>query len=321
MPYLPLDLDAKRKLEGIERGLGLPRHAMVGGAMDLYESVWRAKGEGKPAEVASVVDGLTLDAAFGPDPRIREAMVAREFLEPVEQGWRVRGAAKWLFGMEGKSRGGKAASGNLNRGNQPGKSRVPAGRPTPPSPAQPGPLPEDTSRLIPGSNTQHPNNPASQHPLSFSGSAVADPVAAMGGLPGLEHLATAGRRVEDKPTRNKGEKTPDPRHHPLKLRLVAVFAELRQGAKYDFTSRDAKDLTKLLGKGPDDEVEARWRRGLMGAFRRECHTLADLVARWNSLATEDTGPPGKVVDIRKSPVRAEDVPRESFAQVGRDNGF
>lgn len=106
MPYLPVDLDAKRLAEGIERALCLPRFAVVGGLLELWEGVWRQKSD--------VVDGLTLWAAFGPDERLRDALVAREFIEPTGDGkYRVRGAAKWLFGMEGRSRGGKAARRNL----------------------------------------------------------------------------------------------------------------------------------------------------------------------------------------------------------------
>jgi hypothetical protein len=106
VPYLPLDLDAKRLLEAIERGLSLPRHNMVGGAMELWEAVWRQK--------SALVDCITLWAAFGPDERITPALVSRGFLEPTGDGkFRVCGAEQWLFGMKGKSRGGHAAKGNL----------------------------------------------------------------------------------------------------------------------------------------------------------------------------------------------------------------
>lgn len=150
MPYLPVDLDAKRKAHGIERALGLPRHTVAGGLTDLWEVVWRDKTD--------VVDDLTLDEAFGPDPRIRSAVVARGFLEPVESGHRVRGAAKWLFGLEGKSRGGKAAKAHLvpgpklksAEGPETGSSASAEGKPEP-SPSPPFGSP---SALTP--STQHP---------------------------------------------------------------------------------------------------------------------------------------------------------------------
>jgi hypothetical protein len=164
MPYLPVDLDGKRKAEEIERALGLPRLSIVGGLVDLWEAVWRAKSSGSAPEVAAVVDDLAIGSAFGQDTRIRPALVARGFLEPVEKGWRVRGAAKWLFGLEGKKRGGQASKGNLKQGSKAGGSAGSiAGDPKPPSPAMPGPMPggipEDRSRLDP--RLLHP---ATQHP-------------------------------------------------------------------------------------------------------------------------------------------------------------
>jgi hypothetical protein len=161
-------------------------------------------------------------------------------------------------------------------------------------------------------------------PVPFSaGSAVApppDPVAAFGGTPIQQVLDGAqpekrSGKIRGKLRRRKDDSPPNPRHHPLKLKLVAVYAEERGGAAYDFTGLDAKKLSELLGKGSDEEIEARWRRGLRTEFKGRCDSLLDLVKNWNALAGSPS-PPGRVVDLRKAPVRAEDVPRESFAQTG-----
>ncbi len=151
-----------------------------------------------------------------------------------------------------------------------------------------------------------------------------NPVQAMGALVveavNAALATTPPARNSNKP-RKQRDTTPNPRHAPMVARLVATFLEVR-GVAYAFTPRDAKALATLLGVGDDDEIDRRWRRGLHGQFRERCDTLSDLFQRWNALTgNAQQGPPGRPVDIRKSPVRAEDVPRESFAEVGREHGF
>lgn len=201
MPYLPLDLDAKRKLEAIERGLGLPRHTMVGGTMELWEGAWRSWMGGAAIGVADVADELAMTSAFGSDSRVCPALVSRGFLEAVPGGWRIRGAAKWLFGLEGKSRGGKTAKGNLKQGSQPGTQPGNQESEKADFPAKPGPKPEDTSRLDP--RLLHPA-PSTQHPKEEKREAPPplNPVVAVGGLR-VESVAAGavpGRRIEDRPT-------------------------------------------------------------------------------------------------------------------------
>lgn len=321
MPYLPLDVDAKRKLEAIERGLCLPRHTMVGGAMDLYESVWRAKAEGKPPEVAAVVDELALGAAFGPDLRIREAMVSREFLEPVDRGWRVRGAAKWLFGLEGKSRGGKAAKGNLKRGSQPGALPGNPETSRPDSPAQPGPMPEDGSRqearlLHPA--TQQPSNPS----FSSAGNPQMDGVRAVGALdlPGIVEAAKADRRKAGRPM--TGE-PPDDAYKQLVADLFAAFRAER-GSDPEPKPRDWKALKQLRErtKQGDREIVVRFGRGLRAQFKQRADNFWDLNEKWDALAGTD--PPkqaGGARDVSRGMVRAQDVDASAFEKTGTVNGF
>lgn len=156
MPHLPIDVDGMRKLETIARGLALDARLLIGGAVLLWDGVWRTKQD--------VADGLTLDACFGPCPKLRAALISRGFLEQVgDDSFRVRGAARWLFGMGGRSRGGQAAKGNLRRGNQPGSAGKPAEDVPGSFPGEPGAQPGALPGSIPGSapallpNTQHPN--------------------------------------------------------------------------------------------------------------------------------------------------------------------
>lgn len=294
MPYLPLDLDAKRLLEAIERGLSLPRHNMVGGAMELWEAVWRQK--------SALVDCITLWAAFGPDERITPALVSRGFLEPTGDGkFRVCGAEQWLFGMKGKSRGGHAAKGNLIPGAKHKKKAKP-------------------ETVLPRDSAERTDPPLQ----ILSASAESLPRPPLGTLSALSPSIPASQQASKDfagkpPEKGKPEKVPDPRHHPLKLRLVAIFAELRSGAGYDFTGRDGKEITALLAKGTDEEIERRWRRGLVGTYERTCHTFGDLASRWNKLATDAPDPPRRAGNARF--FAAQDTDQTKLAKVGIAHDF
>lgn len=172
-----------------------------------------------------------------------------------------------------------------------------------------------------------PNPPSDKSPIADEAGASPpmDGVRAVGALdlPAIAAAAEPGRRAEDAPApKAKKEKPPkatDPRHAPLIARLTATYQELR-GAKYGFSSLDAKLVQKLIPWGTDDEIDARWRRGLQGAFKERCDSLRDLTNRWNAL-TGATGMAPRVVNLRKAPVAAEDIDRKHFAETGREHGF
>lgn len=254
MPYLPVDLDAKRKAHGIERALGLPRHAVAGGLTDLWEVVWRDKSD--------VVDDLTLDEAFGPDARIRAALVAREFLEPVEGGHRVRGAAKWLFGLEGKSRGGKAATVNLLRGPKPKEAEATKTH----SPASAGEEPK-TSRTQPPADTPA-LTPNTQHPA-----------------PNKPKKAFKNIAGEQPPAERAEEKI---RLKVLTELLVADYAVIRHGDSYLHQGeKDTLALKRIIATESDNEkIRGRWRYGLRQKHGEwlAINTLAQLGHKFNDLA-------------------------------------
>ncbi len=105
MPYLPVDLDAKRKMGLVARAVGVSPGEVLWGLLELWEHVWRTK--------ADVVTTLYLSGCLGPRMDLHAALVDAGFLERVGDAYRVKGASKWLFGAEGTSRGGHAAKGNL----------------------------------------------------------------------------------------------------------------------------------------------------------------------------------------------------------------
>lgn len=275
MPYLPLDLDAKHIAHGIERALGLPHTRIVGGLMDMWEVVWRNKKD--------VIDGLALSGCFGLDERIPAALVAREFLEPVDGGYRVRGAAKWLFGMEGKSRGGHAAKANLVPGAKQKSAEKPKEVLSASAEAQPRPPLGALSALS-------PSIPASQHP------APSIPI----DEPAQETApakVTRRRRASAAP-----KKEPNPRHGPLMKRLKAVFLEVK-GVEYDADGADSAAVTKLCKRTEsDDEVERRWRRALTTRGHPGTSSLVTFNARWNELG----GQQATLLDVTRGVARADD---------------
>ncbi len=171
-----------------------------------------------------------------------------------------------------------------------------------------------------------PNPPCRAEPVlpEIANAIPMDGIRAAGALelPGIVAAAEQGRRLEDAPAprekKPKAEKPPNPRHAPLVARLCDIFASTK-GTPYAFNGRDAKAVQGLLGMGTDDEIAARWLRGLNGQFKERVDSIWELAEKWNALAA--TGPPTRVTNIRKSPVGAEDIDRKLFAETGRENGF
>lgn len=287
MPYLPLDLDAKRKLEAIERGLGLPRHTMVGGAMDMWETVWRQK--------SAEVDNITLWAAFGPDDRIVPALVSRGFLDPIVEGkFRVCGAPEWLFGMKGKSRGGHAAKGNLIPGARHKKKAartkevgVSAEKPDRPETVLSASAESQPRPLLGSFSALSPNNPTTQQ--------------------ASKDLAGADAPPDETST-----------YKALCAALFASFKRLR-GKDPEPSPRDWKSLQQLRIRtrlGPE-EIVSRWERGLQAQFKQRVDTFTDLNEKWDSLASGD--PPKRAGNARF--VNAQDSDPNAFAKTGTLNDF
>jgi hypothetical protein len=142
MPYLPFDLDAKQRAALIARGLGMDPRMLNGGLLDLWDHVWRTKQD--------VVSELYLVGCVGTDQRLPSALIEGGFLEAAPNGFRVRGAKKWLFAMEAKTRAGKVRAAGAQRDES---GRLSS---TQPAPSQ--------HVLVPPSSTQPALTPSIQHP-------------------------------------------------------------------------------------------------------------------------------------------------------------
>lgn len=100
MPYLAFDLDAKKRVPQVARAAGVQPCEVGWGLLDLWEHVWSSKNDS--------VGEMLLDGFFGPNQRIREALVAFGFLESKGDGsYRVRGADRYSRISGVRSEGGK----------------------------------------------------------------------------------------------------------------------------------------------------------------------------------------------------------------------
>ncbi len=106
MPYIAFELDALKHVPDAARSAGLPEADLAYGLLRLWNYCWSKKTDH--------VSAAHLTGFFGGDPtRVASAMGAFDFLEADLEGFRVRGAARYLRISEGRSKGGKAASKNL----------------------------------------------------------------------------------------------------------------------------------------------------------------------------------------------------------------
>lgn len=134
MSYLAFDLDALKLVPDAARSAGLDEAVLGYGLVRLWSFCWTTRTEFvKPAHVRGF---------FGGDvDRVLEALVAFEFVAIADQGYRVRGADKYLRINQAQKGAGKAQAGNLRRGK--GSSGGAGDTPPEPKP-KPGPQPDPT---------------------------------------------------------------------------------------------------------------------------------------------------------------------------------
>ena len=149
--YIAVDLDALKRVPLVAAAARLRPESVTHGLVSLWQWCW-----GEKVEHVTLVH---LAGFFKGRPRrTADALEAFRFLEASAKPgeWRVRGVDRYLRIQEARSRGGKAASGNLKRGKT---------KPAPVSPAAPAPAgsqPEVSreqagteSPAPPGSFTEH----------------------------------------------------------------------------------------------------------------------------------------------------------------------
>jgi len=247
MPYLQYDVDAKKQVPRVARSAGMSAAEVGWGLLELWEHAWTADTD--------VVGEVVLTGCIGPSEQLRTALVAFGFLERLEDGqWRVKGTDRYSRADEARSRGGKAAAGNL----------------------------------VPGA--RHKAKPKSDSLGCLSATAESQPRASRENV-SAAHRVNREPRTENQVTTTPP--TPSAQMpHPLPLveRVAEVF-RVERGSDYSPTFADEKAGRALLAKGPEDEVLRRWAIGLRARYPA-CNGLPDLMRNWNAYAAEAVnGPP------------------------------
>jgi hypothetical protein len=247
MPYLQYDVDAKKQVPKVARSAGMSTAEVGWGLLELWEHAWTADTD--------VVGEVVLTGCIGPSEQLRTALVAFGFLERLEDGqWRIKGTDRYSKADEARSRGGKAAAGNL----------------------------------IPGA--RHKAKPRTESLGSPSAAAESQPRASRENVSAAHRVnrepRTENRETTTPPTPSKQM----PHRTPLVERVAEVF-KAERGADYSPSFADEQAGRALLGKGPEDEVLRRWGIGLRARYPA-CNGLPDLLRNWNAYATEAAnGPP------------------------------
>lgn len=249
--YIAVELDALNKAPGVARAARCAEDVVIGGLVRLWAYAFREKR----AELSS----LEVRGCFDTEADVVPALTAFGFLEPQGEVLRVRGAERYLRIAEARSKGGKAASGNLKRGHR-RPSRQPA-----------------ASRGAAGASAG--NQPEVQPGVS-SGSAPALTPTTDDRLPTTESTAGVGR------------KPPTP---PASRETDGVLDDFASAGFGKYQWQGAKDGTAwalLRAHSTVEEIRSRWRRGLANAkadrFPRVA-TVAELHQHWNRLAVDAAG--------------------------------
>jgi hypothetical protein len=249
MPYVQVELDALKVCPDVARVTGLSDLVVTGGLVRMWAYCWEAKTETlRPLQLAALFG--CRDAAM-----LAESLEAFGFLEAMDGGYRVKGAQRYLRLDDGRSKGGKAAAGNL----------------------------------IPGARQK-----ARKQAAEFSAAAESQPRASREAAERSSRLSSAltpnTEHQTPKLPKPPTPKAQTPHSTPLVERVVEVF-EAERGAKYSPTFADEHAGRALLGKASEDEVLRRWAIGLRARYPA-CNGLPDLLRNWNAYATEAAnGPP------------------------------
>ena len=248
MSHIAVDLKViEVHAPAVARVMEEPVAVTLGGLSLLWHRCWSTQQD--------TISRIGLGGIFGMeriDLRI-EALADAGFLEPLAEGFRVRGAQKYLRIRQGNSKGGKAASGNLKRGTRK------AGR-----------EPEGEPGTEPGGSREVSRDQAGEGPRLIAGS-----------TPSTEHRAP--NTITTKST------APAPRA-PRDSDLLCADFESLTGSPYGWNgAKDGVALAWCLKQAPLEEVRARWRRGLAADGWLLVRTVAQLRSKWNDLAPPPSG--------------------------------
>jgi hypothetical protein len=230
MPSLSVDLDGKKKMAPCARAAGVDVGVIAWGLLELWEHVWVTKQD--------IVSRVIIEGCFGREPRVREALIAYNFIEAKGDDFRAKGAARYLRVSQGLSLGGQKAKGNLKQFRQ-SREQPDSATGSPPAIAGDQPEPKTGSTPI----TDH-RSPITDHrsPTTFDGNETPSPAPppAIAG----EQPEAAGRKVKKQRGPSPAETWFEAFVEPERVRKLAE--QSGQTESEIGTLRDTEGITPVL---------------------------------------------------------------------------
>lgn len=264
-PYLGVDFDVLEKCGPCGASCGLKEEQVFMALGKLWRFCWREQTEFvTTTHVTGFFYGINAC----------ESLLSFGFIAASPNGWRVKGADRWLFVQKARSDNGKANAGNLNRGTKKASGTPPGTLPATPPPA--------------GGAPRHPPGTPSGTPP--------------GSAPAL--TATSDKR----PATDLKEEAPVSRNRQVSDGLVEVFQSERGEAYGRWSDADGVALPRLLKRSADNRVILdRWRKALrLGTKYPGCSTIAQLDAKWRDLSAPDTPTKGSAATTQTAWSESDD---------------
>jgi hypothetical protein len=272
MPFIPLELDAKKLVPKVARAAGLEDCRVAWGLWELWEWVYASQRD--------VVTGLMLVGFFGPSEQLVAAMVDFGFLEDLEQGrFRVRGATRLINAATSQSRAGNARAATARRDS---KGRLmPAALESSAASAAGGAL-DDAGPSEPAAVQRKPSATPALTPITNHQS----PIKEKGEKPpGFDETVKVLR-----PELEQTQVIRLPEAADLEQQIADAFQQVK-GKHYRWGRGDVQALQKLLGDGESPgEIVRRLAIGLRRAAYPRVGTVAELERHWNHCASEEAKP-------------------------------
>jgi hypothetical protein len=268
LPSIGVEFDAVEDAASAAAGAGMEHGTILAGLLRMWIRCFRTDCDRVDRTQIALLFRL-LPSAPAVEMLI-DALVAFRFLEALPvAGYRIKGAKdRILRGKAGRRAGGLASAKNLRRAaTQPSNTPAGAGR-----------EPEDQ----PGSSLTHSRLPADQHSaISIQPSAVEDP----------PRRASRARAASRPPLELVAQAPAEPSAWTtLIAELVAIFAKLKGGAKYEFSGQDAKALKTLLESQGAEAIKAAWTRALQHTGFPSVATIHELARHFNHFTAAAKGP-------------------------------
>ena len=246
--FIAVDLKVIEGLAGaVARAASVSEDRILAGLVRLWHRCW--------ADEIDHLDHNEFSGVFGFDglDRIIVSLASFGFIEArdSERSWRVKGADRYLRLKESRRRGAAATNAKRARSRATHNHALERG------------LSDAQSRSL----TESPNT---EHRVTEE-----------------KILRAVKPPAVPKQKFPKPVSPPDPRHAPLVKALVEVYADQNFGAAYDFTPRDARNVSLLLAKSADsEEIIYRWKTALRlsaDPFQSpKTRDLTALVRDWNA---------------------------------------